>query len=204
MIEVREVQTYTDGYTCQAHPCSFEEMTDLVLPHGIHEPCNHHEQDDEQVIVGHLHMVGIDLERSKQGRDDQAPQVFPSIGQHDTRYHRRQVGQCPHLPDMSCGDDDEEITRERPYHSTQGCHPLTEVEGTQQDIEAQQIDKHIPHILWEPQVVGIDHLSQGVSTIVRRGCLVGGHTAEQTVCPTSAFSCALVIVLSLLTSAHSR
>ena len=118
MIEVREVQTDTDKRTHDAYSRSFEEMTDLILAHGFHEPCNHHEQDDEQVIVGHLHMVGIDLKRREQGRDDQAPQVFPPVGQHDTRYHRWQIGQCPHLPDMSCGNDDEEIARERPYHGT--------------------------------------------------------------------------------------
>ena len=84
-------------------------MTNLILAHSLHEPCNHHEQDDEQVIVSHLHMVGIDLKRREHSCNNQSPQVFPLIGQNDTRYHRRQVGQSPHLPDMSCGDDDEEI-----------------------------------------------------------------------------------------------
>ena len=81
-------------------------------------------------------MVGMHLERGKDARHHQAPQVFPPVGQHDTRYHRRQIGQGHHFPDMSCSNDNEEITAERPYHRTQHGQIPTEVEGTQQDIEA--------------------------------------------------------------------
>ncbi len=47
-----------------------------------------------------------------------------------------------------------------------GCQLLTEVEGTQQDIEAQQVHKEIPHIIGQPQVIGILYRRQHISTII--------------------------------------
>ena len=92
-------------------------------------------------------MVGKDFQGTEQGCDNQSPCIFPPIGKDDTRYHRWQIGKGYNLPDMSCSNDDEKITAERPYDSTQGGQIPTEVEGTQQNIEAQQVGKYIPNIL---------------------------------------------------------
>ena len=81
-------------------------------------------------------MVRVNLEGREHGRQHQSPQVFPPIGQYQSGNHRRQIGQSPHLPDMSGGDDDQEIGREGPDDRTQCRQMLTEVEGPQQDIEA--------------------------------------------------------------------
>ena len=91
-------------------------------------------------------MVGVDLEGREHRREQQSPQVFPLIGEYDTRDHRRQIGQCPHLPDMSCSNDNKEIGGEGPDDGTQRRHILSEVEGPQQDIEAQQIGEDEPYV----------------------------------------------------------
>ena len=58
---------------------------------------------------------------------------------------------------MSCGNDNKEIAAESPYQRTEDRQLMTEVEGTQKDVESQQIDKHIPHVVGKPQVVGVHH-----------------------------------------------
>ena len=155
MIEVRQVHHHAQQSTHDAHARGFEEAHILLLDDGINQEGNDHQQDDKQIVVGHLHVVGIHFHRCKQGRHDEAPHIFPSIGQHNTANHRRQIGQGHHLPQVAGSDDNEEIGAEGPQHRTQCSQVLTEVEGSQQDIEAQQIDKQIPHIVGQPQVIGL-------------------------------------------------
>ena len=115
-------------------------------------------------------MVRIDLKRREDSRQQQAPKVFPAIGQHQTCNQRWQIGQCPHLPDVSCGDNDEEIGGESPKNRTQGCQVLTEIEGSQ----------------------------QAAGTLIRRGTLISRHTTEQGIRPTGTFSSTIQILDSLL------
>ena len=166
MIEVRHVDTDTYHGTSQTDTCRLQQMLPLFLPCPFYHKSNHHRQDDEQVVVGHLHMVGKYLQRTEQGGDYQAPGIFPPIGKYHTCYHRWQIGKGDHLPDMPCGNDDEEIAAERPYHSTQRGKIPTEVEGTQQDIEAQQVGKNIPYVLRQPQVICLLHLCQRIRTLI--------------------------------------
>ena len=146
-------------------------------------------------------MVGRYFQRCKQCRHHQSPQVFPAIGQHEARNHRGQIGQCYHLPDMPCGNDDEEIARERPDDTAEHGQIPAEVEGTQQDIESQQVGKHIPHVLRQPQVVGLLRLLQQLRTLVRRRYLVRRHTTEQRVRPSRPLTGALVVFRCLLSCA---
>ena len=136
MVEIRYVDTDTDGTTRQTCSCSLYEMLVLFLEYSFDAEGNNHGQDDEQVVVSHLYVVGQHFQRCKNRRNQHAPQVFTPIGQHHTGNHWRQVGQRHHLPDMSCGNNDKEVAAERPYHGTQSCQIDTEVKGTQQDIEA--------------------------------------------------------------------
>ena len=78
---------------------------------------------------------------------------------------------------------------------------LSEVEGPQQDIESQQVHEHIPHVLWQPQVIGINHLRQQVSRAIRRRCLVGRHTSEEGIGPTTALTGLLQVLDALLSGA---
>ena len=147
MIQVRQVQR--DGNGCSSQTCcsSLRQMLVLFLSQAVDAKCNDHSQDDEQVIVGHLHVVGQHFKGTEDCCYQQAPEVFAPKSQHNTGNHRRQIGQCHHLPDMSSGNDDEEVAGERPDDGTQGCEIGTEVEGTQQDIEAKQIHEDIPYVL---------------------------------------------------------
>ena len=80
---------------------------------------------------------------------------------------------------------------------------LTEVEGTQQDIEAQQIGKYEPYVLWQPEVIGIDSLRQQIRRTIRWCHLISRHTTKEGVCPTAALTRLLQIFDTLLTSTSS-
>ena len=86
-----------------------------MLADGIYQPGNHHGQDDKQIVIRHLHVVGINLESSENGCEHKAPQIFAPIGQHKSCNQWWQIGQSPHLPDVTCSNDDEEIGAEGPH-----------------------------------------------------------------------------------------
>ena len=114
VIEVRQVDTYTDGCTSDADGCGLGKAHQLFLLDRLHKPGDHKEEDDEQIIIGHLHMVGVDLKGREDCREQQPPEIAPLIGQCDTCNHRWQIGQRPYLPDMSGCDDNQEIGGEGP------------------------------------------------------------------------------------------
>ena len=184
MVEVREVHTDTNKGSCRTNGGSLKEMLHLLIPQCVHKESDNHEKDEEEVVVRHLHVVSIDLKGSEHRRNDKAPKVLTPVCQNYSGNHRRQISQRHYFPQVTGGNDDEEVTGESPYHSTQGCHPLTEVEGTEQDIETEKVGENEPHILWQPQVVGIHSLVQSVHTLVRRHHLIRGHAAEHRIGPT--------------------
>ena len=162
MIKVREINAHTDGSTDKTNGSSLQEPCHLFLLDGLYEPGYHHRDDDKQIIIGHLYVVRIDLKGCKDGCQQQSPEIFPPISQYQTSYHRWQIGQCPHLPDMASSNDDEEIGGESPDNGAQGCQMLAEVECPKQDIEAQEVGEYIPHVLRQPQMIGIHHLRQQI------------------------------------------
>ena len=118
VIQIRQIDTHTDGCTNDTYGCGLDKAHQLFLLDGLYKPCNNQEQDDEQIIIGHLHMICIDLKGRKDSREQQTPQIASLIGEHHTCYHRWQIGQCPYLPDMSGCDDNEEIGGEGPDDGT--------------------------------------------------------------------------------------
>ena len=200
MIQIGNIQANGNDSSNNTYTCSFQQMLVILLLDTFNEIGNNHRSNDEQIIISHLHMVGFDLKGTKDGSHRKSPQVFPSISQHDTCYHWRQIGQGHHFPDMTCSNDDEEIAAECPYHRAQHGQIPTEIKGTQQDVEAQQIGKHIPHILWQPQVIGINTLRQHISTVIRWSHLIGRHTSKQGIRPSCYLTSLLIILMSLLTS----
>ena len=168
MVETGEIHADAHGGGCHAHGRCFQEAHQLFLLHSLHEEGDDHEEDDHEVVIGHLHMVGQHLKSREEGRDEESGQIFSPVGQHDTSYERWQISQRPHFPDMSGRYDDEEIAGEGPHDGSQRCERLTEVEGSQQDIEPEQIDKDVPHIVGQPQMIGLRHLGQSVGAAVRR------------------------------------
>ena len=203
VVEVRQVDAQADESAYDAHTRRLGKVDELLLLYGFHQPGNDQQHNGYQVVVGHLHVVGMYLKRREQGCHDESPQVPAPVGQYQTADEGRQIGQCPHLPDVAGGNDNEEIGREGPHHAAQRRQVPTEVEGTQQQIETQQIGKQIPHIVGQPQVPHVLHLRQHVRRLVRRCQLVGGHTREQRVGPTGALAGLLVIFLLLLSGTLS-
>ena len=130
MIEVGEVDDNAQCGCHKAHARSLAKLCQTMIANGIPQISQHHEGDDEQIIIGHLHVVGLYLKRREQCRDDKSPHVFATISQHNTCYHRRQISQGYHLPDVSGSDDDEEVAAERPYYGAEHSQLTTEVECT--------------------------------------------------------------------------
>ena len=93
-------------------------------------------------------MVSLHLKGGEDGCHDETRQVTPSISQYYTRYHRRQIGQSHYLPEVTSSYDNKEIGRESPHDTAQCGQRLAEVEGSQEDIKTQEIDKEEPYILW--------------------------------------------------------
>ena len=118
VIEIRQIDTHTDGCTSDTDGSGLGKAKQLFLLNRLYQPRNHKEEDDEQIIIGHLHMVGIDFKGCENRRQQQSPQIAPLIGQHQTCNHRRQIGQCPYLPDMAGCDDNQEIGGEGPDDGT--------------------------------------------------------------------------------------
>ena len=135
VIEVGSVET--DGKnSCQCHSCCrFSESSQLLPLDGLYEECHHHQDFDGEEVVGHLHVVCLNLQRGEDGCHNCAQQVFLPIAQNNARNGGRYVCQCHHLPNVTCSDDDEKVAAECPHHGSQCCHPMTEIEGTEQDVE---------------------------------------------------------------------
>ena len=123
-------------------------MHEALLTYGINEVSYYDEQYNKEVVIGHLHMVGIDLKCREDTRYGKSCKVFPPVGKQYTCYHRWQIGEGHHFPYMTCCYDDEEIAAESPYYGAQRGQIPTEVKGTKHNIEAQEVCKDIPHILW--------------------------------------------------------
>ena len=199
VVQVRQVQTDGNSRCHHTGAKSLCQVLILLLAQTVNAERNDHRQDDEQIVVRHLYVVRQHLEGTEDGSDEHAPEVFTPEGQHHTGNHRRQVRQRHHLPDVSGGNDDEEVAGERPHDGPQCRQILTEVEGTQQDVEAQQVGKDIPHVLGQPQVIPRRGLRQQLRRVVRRRQLIRRHTAKQRIGPARALAGTLVILHCLLT-----
>ena len=204
VVKVAQIDADAQRGAHEADGGGFGKAVEAVAADGLNEEGYHHEEDDEQIVVGHLHVVGLDLKSGEDGCEQQAAQVATAIGQHHAGNHGRKIGQRHHLPDVARGDDDEEVRRERPDDGSQHSQLLAEVEGAQQDVEAQEVGKDVPHILGKPQMVGVHDLLQTVGTRIRRRSLIGGHAAECGVGPARHFAGAGVIFRLLLTSSATR
>ena len=203
MVEVRQVHADTDHSRQQTHKGGLYEMGNLMITNGLHQIGDNHKEEDKQIIVGHLHVVGTHLEGGEDSRNHKSPQVFPTIGQYHTGNHRRQVGQRHHFPEVSCGDDYQEIGRESPDDGSQGGQQLSEVEGPQQDIEAQQIGKQVPYVVGQPQMICVDGGLYDITTLIRGCYLVGRHTSKHGVGPTRHLPCTLIILRLLVSQSLS-
>ena len=95
---------------------------------------------------------------------------------------------------MSGGDDDQEVGGEGPDDTSQRRQRLSEVEGAQHDVEAQQVGEDVPYVLRQPQMVGVEGLRERARGVVGRRDLVSRHSAEEVVHPARALARTLIIV----------
>ena len=86
----------------------------------------------------------------EQSCEYKSPHVSTFVAHHNTSNHRWQIGKSFDLPIVSGSNDNEEIRRKSPYHRAKYGKMSSEVECTEQDIEAKQICKDIPNIIREP------------------------------------------------------
>ena len=91
VIEVGEVDAHTDDTTQRTDCRCLRKTFEFVFVDGIHQPGDDEEEDDEQIIIGHLHVVRVDLECREDCRQQQYPEVFPAIGQHQSCDQRWQI-----------------------------------------------------------------------------------------------------------------
>ena len=101
---------------------------------------------------------------------------------------------------MAGSDDDEIIAGKRPKDGTKGGHPHLEIEGAQEDVEAQQHHKYQYHIVGEVELIDALRLMQAFRRGIGGSYLVGGHAAKESVGPTGAFTVALAVLLHLMGS----
>ena len=78
------------------------------------QPSYRQGKDGQQEVIGHLHMVGNNLQCHEQTADRYAPTALASITECHTTYGGRYESQGVEFPDMSCRYDDEVVTGECP------------------------------------------------------------------------------------------
>ena len=198
VVEVREIDAHAHQGRSHQYGGSAEEGGQTVFATGGDPEGNGHEQHDEQEIIAHLRMVGRNLQGHKKSSDQCAGQVTAPVDQHQTGNGGRDIGQGDHLPDVSGGNDDEEIGREGPDDGSQCRQPDAEVEGTEQQVEAQQEDEDIANVGRQEQAVDRLHDAERVARRIARSQLVGGHAAEQGIGPAGGFARTFVVVLGFL------
>ena len=92
-------------------------------------------------------MVGKYLKGRKQGCDNKSGTIAPTVGQQYAAYHRWEIGESHDFPDMTCGDDYQEIAGECPHDGSKGGEIPLEVKCAQHNIESKEICEDVPYIL---------------------------------------------------------
>ena len=193
VIEVAQVDAdaeyAADG---EAQGC-LQPLRERALADGINQEGERHESDDEEEVVAHLDVIAEHLHRREEAGHHDAQQVAAAIAQHHAADGGRDEAQRQELPDVTCLDDDEIVTAEGPQHGAEGCHPHSEVERPEHDVEAQKHHEDVCCISREAgQAKLIDALerTEGLRTAVAGAHLIGGHSAEKRIGP----ACPLTIV----------
>ena len=204
VIEVREVDGHAHQSGKDEHARGPHELRHRPCAPRLHAVGHGKEEHDEQEVVGHLHVVGDDLQGHEQGRHHAARQQPSAVGQHHAAYRGRDVGQGDELPDVSGGDEDEEVGREGPQHAADARIPCRDAEGPQQDVEAQHHDERQVDVVGQEQLVDALRPRQRSGGVIRGRNLVRGHAAKHGVGPAGAFARAVVVFLRLVPGAGAR
>ena len=109
VVEVRQVGRHADEGCHYQYGAGPEELRQRLLAPGLFEIGAYDEEDDEQEVVGHLHVVRRDLQGHEHCCHQSARQQASAVGQHDARQRGWDVGQGDELPDVPRRDEDEEV-----------------------------------------------------------------------------------------------
>ncbi len=146
VVKVAGIERQTDQSTCNARERCLQEMCRLPFADGVNKEGDDHKEHDEQIIICHLHMVGVDFECREKACQEEALQIFPPVGKHYAAYHRRKICQRHHFPQVAGGNDYQKIAGECPHNRSQCGKILLEVESTQHDVESEQVNEQIPNV----------------------------------------------------------
>ena len=203
MVEVGEVTTQAEQTGNDDRRGGLQPLFQTALPQGTDEEADDEECHDEEEIVGHLQVVADELEGGEEGCNRHAFEEFPAIAENQTGDGGRDESERQHFPEVTGGNDDEEIGGERPHHRTGDGKPGTDAEGAEQDIEAKQIEKEETdggEPLQRSEGINLGEGGDGVGGGIGGCHLEGGHAAEDGVAPTGDFAVVALAELSLLLS----
>ena len=113
-----------------------------MFTRSFHTISDDREEHHKEEIVGHLWVVAIKLQTSEQSCNQSSPQVFAAIGEHQTGDGGGNEAECGNFPQVTSGNDDEEIARERPSHGTEGGDQRTLFQRAHQDVESKEVEKN--------------------------------------------------------------
>ena len=206
VVDVGQVGRHAEHAGQGCHERSLEPVAPFPLDARLHAVGEHEEEHHEEEIVGHLQVVAHDLERREEGGHCPTPQVFPAVAEHEASDGRGNEGQGHHLPEVARSDDNQEVRRESPDDGTQCRQIGLEVEGPQENVEAQQVEKEEVDggkPVGREEAEGIGGAGHGRGGAVGGSHLVGRHAAEDGVGPAGRFAVVRGAVLLLfLSEAH--
>ena len=73
VIKVGNIHQHTNQCTRSTYGCGLHKLLHGLLSDSIDQISNNHKEDDEQIIIGHLHMIGINFKGCKDCRDNEPP-----------------------------------------------------------------------------------------------------------------------------------
>ena len=85
MVKVRQIGCHTYQGCYHQYCRGTEELLQYLVAPGLFKVGAHEEQDDKEEVIGHLYVVGLNLQGYKQCRHNASPQQLSPVGQHDAR-----------------------------------------------------------------------------------------------------------------------
>ena len=188
VVEVGEVDERTEQSAHHHSGSGFAPMAQRSLSHCVNAIGHDDEEHREEEIVGHLDVVAQHLQGGEQPRDNQSPEVFAAIGEHQSGDGGRDEGEGIDLPNVSCRDDNQKVGRERPRRSAKRREQRPKAEGAHEQIEPEEVEKKVGERTGGEQAHDASHPAEGFGRAVSRCNLVGGHPRKDTVRPARTFA----------------
>ena len=202
VVQIRGIGPNCQQSSYHQNPGRLEETGHRVRTVVLHPIGNDKGTDNKEEVVGHLYVIRHNLQGSEESGQRSAQQIFTPIGQDNTGYRRRYVGQGRKLPDVTRRNNNKEVGRKGIGYRSEGGQIPPHIEREQQNIEAQHHDKHQRHGRHQPQVIDLlQSLERGIARVGRR-YLEGRHTREERTGPTRSLACLLGIGLGFVTDSQ--